>query len=404
MSAVIASNPDLAPPYRYRATSYWYLGDCPSGLSDADQALLINPEYAEAWAARGLMHGCLGDELQSWQDYQKALSIDPSLAFIHHNLAVHYYDAGDYQKALEEYSLAVAIDPNRVAAWSGKAEALRQMGRYVECIENATKAIEIDPQEWLAYSDRADCSLSIENHAAAAADFKIYLEHHPDDSIVWSNYGIAQRRTDDPQGAVESHTRALELDPSYYQAHINRGRAYLDLEQYTKALNDYNAALEFGDIPLAYSGRGDAYYGLGKYEQAIAEYKTSLSLFPSNAHCYCFLTFSYFELERYEEALEAAGATHEIDPSCGGQRLLEIQARSYYGLEKYDQALEYIDKALDMGQFSLGYYYRGQILQAMGRNTEAIQELEHFLATIRSRDEWAKEIADAEARLRILKP
>jgi tetratricopeptide (TPR) repeat protein len=404
MSAVIASDPHLAPPYRYRATSYRALGDCPAGLIDANQALSINPEYAEAWAARGLLHACLGDQLQSWRDYQKALSIDPSLAFIHHNLAVDYYEVGDFQKALEEYSLAVAIDPNRASAWSGKAEALGQMGRYVECIENATKAIEIDPQEWLAYTDRATCSLSIENYDAAAADYKIYLDHHLDDSSAWYNYGISQRHTDDLQGAVESYTRALEIDPSYYPAYINRANIYRDLTKYQEALDDYNDALAYGEIPLAYSGRADTYYAMGKYERAIADYKTSLSLFPNNAHCYCFLTFSYFELERYEEALDAAESTHEIDPSCGGQRLLEIQARSYYGLEEYDQALEYIDKALDMGQFSLGYYYRGLILQAMGRNAEAIQYLEQFLATIQSRDVWAKEIADAEARLRTLQP
>lgn len=404
MSAVIASDPGLAPPYRYRATSYWYLGNCASGLADADKALSINPNYAEAWAARGLLYSCLGDQVQSSQDYDKALSIDPSLAFIHHNRAVDYYDSGDYLNALEEYSLAVAIDPTRASAWSGRSEALGKLGQYVECIESATKAMELDPEEWLAYSDRAFCYLATENYHSAAADYKIFLEHYSAGAPTWYNYGIAQRRSNDPQGAVESYTRALELDPSYAEALINRGNAYLDLKQYQEAMDDYNAALKFGEIPLAYSGRGDVYYGLGKYEQAIEEYQTSLSLAPNTAHCYCFLAFSYVELERYEEALDAAGATHAIDPSCGGQRLYETEARSYYGLGKYEEALTSINKAIGMGRYSLGFYYRGLIFQSMGRNAEAIQDFEYFLSIVRSDDETAKEIADAEARLRTLKP
>jgi tetratricopeptide (TPR) repeat protein len=55
------------------------------------------------------------------------------------------------------------------------------------------------------------------------------------------------------------------LNPSYYQAYINRGVAFLAMDLYEDALDDFNTALEFGDIPAAYSGRGDAYYGLEKY-------------------------------------------------------------------------------------------------------------------------------------------
>jgi tetratricopeptide (TPR) repeat protein len=116
------------------------------------------------------------------------------------------------------------------------------------------------------------------------------------------------------------------------------------------------------------------------------------------------LALSYFELKQYQDALDAAQVTHEIDPTCGGQRLFEVEARSHYSLGNYDQALVYINKALSMGQYSLGYYYRGIIYQAAGKKQEAIQDLEHFLSTVQSTTKWAKEIADAKARLEELRP
>jgi tetratricopeptide (TPR) repeat protein len=262
MNAVIEINSNLAPPYRYRGTSYWYLGRCGEALADFDHALSINPNYAAAWAGRGLANDCLGNKTQMLLDYQKALAIDPSLAFVHHIYGVYYLGQGDYEKSLEEYTISVSIDPNRAGAWSGKAEALFKLGRYEECIVNASKAIETDPKEWLAYSDIAFCEDFTENYAAAVEDFKVFVVHYDANAETWYNLGISQRKTNDLEGALTSYTKALEIDPSYYVANINRGNAYVLLKKYKTALADFNRALGFGDIPPAYAGRGDAYHGL----------------------------------------------------------------------------------------------------------------------------------------------
>jgi tetratricopeptide (TPR) repeat protein len=403
-SAAIEANPDMAPPYRYRGSTYWNLGDCISGLVDEEKALSIDPNYARAWADRGLMNQCLENYVQALQDYQNALSIDPSLAFVHHNLAVYYYKLGDYEKTLEEYSLAVAIDPGRASAWNGKSEALTKLGRFDECIQNSTKALEIDAEEWLAYSDRAYCRASVGLHAAAVEDYKVYVAQDDADAVIWYNMGLSQRHAGDLEGAIDSYTMALELDPTYYPAYINRGFVYRTLENYEKSLDDYNRALELGDIPLAYSGRGDTYFGLERFDEAIADYKKTLSLIPNDDHSYCQLSLSYFEIGRYQDSLDAATTTNQINPSCGGQRLYETQARSYYALGNYDQALAYMDKALAVNRYSLGYYYRGIIYHDAGKNNEAIRDLQQFLSTVKSTDVYENEIADANARLAKLKP
>lgn len=400
MSAVIVSNQELAPPYRYRANSYWYLGECELGLADVEKALSINPDYAAAWAVRGLMYICFEDKARAVESFEKALSIDPSLAFAHINLGIYYYRDGDYQKAFEEYSLAAAIDPTRSDAQAAASGALGALGRYVECIEEATRAIKMNEEEWLAYSSRAFCHLRMNDYAAAAADYEIYLLQNSNDSIAWYNYGISQNELGDLQGTVDSYTKALELDPEYYAAYINRGNVYVELKQYQKALDDFNAALQFGDVPLAYAGRGDAYYGMEEYNQAVEEYKTALSMNPGSAHCHCSLALTYFELGMYQDVLDEAQAAYAIDPACGGAKLFEVQARSYYALGDYDQALIHINKALELDQYSLGYYYRGIIYQAAGRNQEAIQDLELFLSVSTN---FPKEIADAEMRLKQLK-
>jgi tetratricopeptide (TPR) repeat protein len=401
MSAVIDSDPNLAPPHRYRGMAYWYLGDCAGALPDIEKALSINPNYATAWADHGLLKGCLGDREQEFQDYEKALSLDPSLAKVHQNRGVAYYDMKDFEKALEEYDLSIAIDPARAASWSGKGEALGQLGRFGECIVAATKSLEINPEEYSAYSVRAYCEQNLENYPAAVKDYEIYTANHENiESVIWYNIGIAHDKNGDPQTAIDSYSKALELDPSYYPANINRGIAYNEIKDYENALSDFNAALEFGDIAYAYINRGETYYWLENYDQAIVDLELALSLDPNNIRAACYLTRSFFSAGRYQDALDASS---QIVFKCRIQDIFEIQARSYYALGNFDQGILYMDKAIAEGPYPLGYYYRGIIFQAAGRNEEAIQDLELFLSLIPSTGEYKEETSDAKLRLAKLK-
>jgi len=407
MSAVIQASPNLAPPYRYRGLSFWYLKDCKSALNDFEQALSINPEYAAAWGGRGISYSCLGNDAQAVDDFHKALALDPSLAFVHHNLGSYYYKLGDYERSLEEHSLSVAIDPNRSVTWTARSEALTKLGRYHECIDSATNAVEANPEEWPAYTSRAFCKAMLGDHIAAIDDYKVFLAHDATDAQTWYNLGYSQYHGGLIQESAISYSQTLELDPAYFQAYINRGLDYVMLERYDEALVDYNRALEFGDIPFAYSGRGDAYYGLKIYDLAIADYEKAISLMqggPSSAHSYCMVALTYYEVGRYQDALDAATISYNLNPACGGQRLLEIQARSYYALGDYEQAILYMNKAFQMGEFVLGYYYRGIIYHDAGRYEEALSDLNFFIASVQDEITYTKEIADAKARLAELMP
>ncbi len=403
MSAAIETNPNLAPPYRYRGMSHWYLGDCAGALPDIEKALSINPNYATAWADRGLLKGCLGDQEQEFKDYQKALSLDPSLSKVHVNMGVTYYKMGDYEKALDEYTLAIAIDPKRAISWSGKSETLGMLGRFDECIDNATKGLEFHPEEYLLYSDRANCELGLENYAAAIKDFEIYTAHNQNDAEAWYNMGNAQQKSGDPQNAIGSYSKALELNPSFYFAMANRGIAYNKIKEYEKALSDFNSALESGDIEPAYSGRGETYYRLGNYDQAISDLKLAISLNPDDMRASCFLAGTYFDSERYQDALDTVKAFSVPEYQCREQNIFEIQARSCYALGDYDQGILYMDKAIAVDPYPVGYYYRGIMFQAAGKSEEAIQDLEHFLSLVPSSDDYKEEVSDAKSRLAELK-
>jgi tetratricopeptide (TPR) repeat protein len=243
----------------------------------------------------------------------------------------------------------------------------------------------------------------MENYKAAIADLQTFIDNSTADASIWNNLGVYQESNGELEAAMKSYNKALELDSNYYYAYINRGNTFVEMKKYQEALADFNKALESGEIPVAYAGRGDVYYGLGKYDKAVENYNKAVELYPFSAHTYCYLSLSYFELEKYQDSIDAAQSSIQINKKCGEKKLYEIQARSYYGLKDYDQGILYINKALAMGNYAFGHYYRGIIYQAAGRDQEAIQDLEFFINSVTHSEENQIEIADAEKRLAKLK-
>jgi len=278
------------------------------------------------------------------------------------------------------------------------------LGQYQECIINTVRALQVNSEDWLAYADRGFCENGIGEHLKAVDDYRTYLAHNATDARMWFDLGFSQYNAGLLQDSVASYSRSLELDPTDPQAYINRGTAYIKLEKYEAALADFNQTLELGDNPFGYSGRGDAYYGLEKYDLAIVNYKKAISLMPNSAYSYCMLSLTYYEVGQYQEALDAAATSHDINPLCGGQKLIEIQARSYYALGDNQQAILYINRALQLGDYALGYYYRGIMYQAAGQYEDAVLDLKYFISLNKDDSTNKKEIADARARLAELTP
>ena len=49
------------------------------------------------------------------------------------------------------------------------------------------------------------------------------------------------------ENAIEQYSRAIELDPDYEKAYIQRGIAYTNLDDYEKAAADFDRAIVFNE-------------------------------------------------------------------------------------------------------------------------------------------------------------
>ncbi len=81
----------------------------------------------------------------------------------------------------------------------------------------------------------------------------------------------------------ETIAQALEINPLDAEAYYNRGFAYADLQQYSRAIANYDRAIEINPEDTdAYYNRGTAYFILGNIQQARSNWEQAAILFQQH--------------------------------------------------------------------------------------------------------------------------
>jgi S1-C subfamily serine protease len=150
----------------------------------------------------------------------------------------------------------------------------------------------------------------------------------------------------DYNGAIQSYSQALRMNPSGDNAYNNRGNARLALKDIQGAINDYNQALRINpNHALAYYNRGSAYADLGNNRQAILDYTQSLRINPNYAKAYNNRGVARSSLGDHAGAIEDYNRAIRIDPNytkainnrASAQRLLGRQMAGNPGNTRYPQ-------------------------------------------------------------------
>jgi Tfp pilus assembly protein PilF len=116
--------------------------------------------------------------------------------------------------------------------------------------------------------------------------------------------------------SVKLLLKAIQIAPSYSQAHLMLGTAYLDMGKWSDAEAAYNKAISFNEK------LGPAYFGLGsclieekKFMDAEKPLLQGLELLPDASSGHYDLGRTYFALNRFPEAEVQARKTVSLEPN-----------------------------------------------------------------------------------------
>lgn len=151
----------------------------------------------------------------------------------------------------------------------------------------------------------------------------------------WFNRGISEN---DPRIKVSYNTKAIELVPQLYEANINRGAAYTDLDSNFAALSDYNQAISIDQSRYhAFYNRGNYYAGEAEYILALADFLQALNLDCPKVSAYFNIGSTFAYLDKYQESINYYSMAIEIDPN--NAEVYYNRGLTYKKMEEYDSSI-----------------------------------------------------------------
>lgn len=226
--------------------------------------------------------------------------------------------------------------------------------------------------------------------AGAVAEFTNAMKINPKRGSIYLQRGLAYLELDEFQKALADLNDAYELDKANRLAIlVCRGRAFCGLKKYELALLDLNEAIKADPkFVLAYISRADTYLSLQEDEKAFADLEQALNLDPKQARAY-FLRARYYKrknigkkaLEDFSTAVKLDSSFLEKDyalPTQEEQNLRDHFARSLRLGKKQELTAQLIERGMAAER-------SGEYLEAIREFTDAIGDAPDSLEAYRWR-------------------
>ncbi len=180
--------------------------------------------------------------------------------------------------------------------------------------------------------------------------------------------------------AINYLHQVLDLDKFDFEALLDLGTCYKELNQLEKAIEEFDKYLDRDPFnEMIWYQMGSYYDQLGEDEKAISAYEFAAALEPEYASAYFNLALLYSRKKNYTGAVKYLGLLLEQEPNNLHARF--YLAESYYQLGKIELAMENYEKTLAISPdfadawFSIGeiYYDEDKIAESLFYVRKAIK-------------------------------
>jgi tetratricopeptide (TPR) repeat protein len=180
--------------------------------------------------------------------------------------------------------------------------------------------------------------------------------------------------------ALHSYDRALQMQPDYVDAHLNRARVLQRLGRPEEALAGYDAAIAAApQLYEAHLGRADLLRELGRPAEAIGGYLQSVGLRTDLPLGYVKLASALLEAGRWEDALRSVDRAVTLGEDSA--EAFTARGLALAGVGRGDDALKSYHRAIELrSDYAPAHINRGILLRERGRLEEALASHEAALA------------------------
>jgi TolB-like protein/DNA-binding winged helix-turn-helix (wHTH) protein/Tfp pilus assembly protein PilF len=270
-----------------------------------------------------------------------------------------------FDKGIEYFKQAIAKDPTYALAYSGLADCYSSRAEwglvpfgdgYLRAKDAALKAVELDDTLAEAHSSLAIVKSSYDwDWSGADMEIRRAIELNPSYAEAHRLLAEVLWQTGRLREAIAETKLTLELDPLSLDTNDTLGLEFFLARQYDQAIEQEGKVLELDPNFIdAYYFRGLAYIQKSMRKEAMEEFEKGAAISPGNTVALTGLGYGYGVTGRKAEAQRVLDKLNELSKHEYVSAVW--RAKIYAGLEEKRKAFEWLEKAYeDRSIVSVGF-------------------------------------------------
>lgn len=277
----------------------------------------------------------LGDTTGAVKQFRKTLSLRPGHQSARRKLAEILFEAERWPRAIEEYRYLVERNPETFQFHYRLGLALFRTGKLTKAKERFLRSKRLNPESAEAHYYLGRILMKNREFLNAASRFSRALELDPSQGRYYFQRGLAHFREEDYRNRNDNNwTSASDFKKAieegfdspktvfmYANSLLNRGLYYHEHDRQTegvkllkRSIRQYRRVLATDwKASNAFHNMGVAYLVIGKLDHARQSVEKAILTEPSTLFFHDTLGEIYFQLGRFNKAIESWNLAQELD-------------------------------------------------------------------------------------------
>ena len=295
----------------------------------------------------------LTPEEESHLASEQPLKEDAYKAYLkgHYHLQVHTREG--LEKSIQDFKEAIEADPSYAPAWAGLASA------YYEISSIYMPSAEAMPRAKAAVIRALQMDGTLAEAHATLGQIQAQYE-----------WRFAE--------AEKSYKRAIELDPSYPDAHLYYAWYLAEQGRFAEAIREAAEATRLDPLsPLRATNLAWLYHLGRRTDEAIARCRKILELDPNTPVAHYTLAQAYEQKKMFTQAIAEYQRARTLDPNCDQDTCLASLAHTYAVSGDKRQALDALAQFMSLSRKAyIDPFYVGLVYAGLGDKDRAFEWFE----------------------------
>jgi clan AA aspartic protease (TIGR02281 family) len=376
----LKDSPNDAVILHTRALIYDYYEEYARALSDINNSIKHYSKkdkevLAKAYKLRASIYAETDEIDKAFDDLNTALKMNSTDISVLIDRADLYYKQKNYAKSNQDLETILKIDESEVTAYARIGRNYLMQEQYNEAIKLLTKAIKLSPNYTWALGARARAYEKLDNTEDAISDLLEVLTIEQSDKFAYRELMIlSEKHSKIILSKLSTLIRKNAEDDFWYYF---RGSIYETIENYDKAIADYNKALEllnYNNASIFYR-LGYCYKEKGDYDTSIDNYDKAIAIAPEDEDFYAYRADAKRLKGDFDSAIADFTKAIEIEPSWAWAYYRRGWTKEF--VKQYEKALEDYNEAIEIDpNYTYAFLNRARLLELMNKQEEAKADYE----------------------------